>query len=47
MKKIIKFPPKINLANTPTPLQEIKFENKKFLIKRDDMTGVELSGNKK
>lgn len=46
MMKKIKFPPKINLANIPTPLQEIKFENKKFFIKRDDMTGVELSGNK-
>ena len=39
-------PGKIELANIPTPLQEIKFEGRKFLIKRDDLTGVELSGNK-
>jgi len=37
---------KILLANLPTPLQQINFDNKKFLIKRDDLTGVELSGNK-
>ncbi len=40
------FPGRIELANTPTPVQQIKFDNKKFLIKRDDFTGVELSGNK-
>ncbi|MHB1686852.1 MAG: 1-aminocyclopropane-1-carboxylate deaminase/D-cysteine desulfhydrase [Ignavibacteriaceae bacterium] len=39
-------PQKVSLANIPTPLQEIKFEGKIFLIKRDDLTGVELSGNK-
>ena len=39
-------PKKIKLANLPTPLQTIKFESKNFLIKRDDMTGIELSGNK-
>lgn len=37
---------KINLALIPTPLEICKFENKKFLIKRDDLTGCELSGNK-
>ena len=42
----MKRPGKINIANIPTPLEEIEFENKKFLIKRDDLTGVELSGNK-
>ena len=41
-----KRPAKINLANIPTPLEEIEFEGKKFLMKRDDLTGVELSGNK-
>jgi D-cysteine desulfhydrase len=41
-----KKPGKINLANIPTPLEEIEFESKRFLIKRDDLTGVELSGNK-
>lgn len=39
-------PRKILLAQVPTPLQEIKFEGKSFLIKRDDLTGCELSGNK-
>ena len=39
-------PKNIKLANLPTPLQTIKFDGKNFLIKRDDMTGVELSGNK-
>ncbi len=39
-------PNKILLANIPTPLQKINFRNKNFLIKRDDLTGVELSGNK-
>jgi D-cysteine desulfhydrase len=42
----MKRPGKINIANIPTPLEEIEFVNKKFLIKRDDLTGVELSGNK-
>ncbi len=42
----MKSPKKIALANIPTPVQEIKFEGRKFLIKRDDLTGVELSGNK-
>lgn len=37
---------KIELANIPTPLQTTEFEGRKFLIKRDDLTGVELSGNK-
>jgi len=39
-------PKKIQLANIPTPLQMVKFEGKSFLIKRDDLTGVELTGNK-
>ncbi len=39
-------PNKISLANIPTPLQKISFQNKNFLIKRDDLTGMELSGNK-
>lgn len=42
----MKEPGKIKLANIPTPLEEIKFEGKTFLIKRDDLTGAELSGNK-
>lgn len=39
-------PKKISLAQIPTPLEELKFEGKSFLIKRDDLTGCELSGNK-
>jgi D-cysteine desulfhydrase family pyridoxal phosphate-dependent enzyme len=39
-------PGKIKLAIIPTPVQTIKFEGKNFLIKRDDLTGTELSGNK-
>lgn len=39
-------PAKVNLAFIPTPLQEIEFEGKKFIIKRDDLSGIELSGNK-
>ncbi len=42
----MKTPRKINLAVTPTPLEVIKYQNKKFLMKRDDLTGCELSGNK-
>ena len=42
----MKRPGKINIANIPTPIEEIEFEGKKFLIKRDDLTGIELSGNK-
>jgi D-cysteine desulfhydrase len=37
---------KIDLSQIPTPIQICHFENKKFLIKRDDLTGCELSGNK-
>ena len=42
----MKIPPKLGLANLPTPIQEISFRGKKFLVKRDDLTGMELSGNK-
>ena len=42
----MKVPNKLNLANLPTPVQEISFQGKKFLMKRDDLTGLELSGNK-
>lgn len=37
---------KINIALRLTPLEVCQFENKKFLLKRDDLTGCELSGNK-
>jgi D-cysteine desulfhydrase len=39
-------PKKITLAQIPTPLEEIKFEGNSFLLKHDDLTGCELSGNK-
>ncbi len=39
-------PPKFNIANLPTPIQKIEFRGTKFLIKRDDYTGTELTGNK-
>lgn len=37
---------KILLANVPTPINPIKFDGCNFQIKRDDLTGMELSGNK-
>lgn len=39
-------PKRISLAQIPTPLEEVRFEGKSFFIKRDDLTGCELSGNK-
>ncbi|MGE5679695.1 MAG: 1-aminocyclopropane-1-carboxylate deaminase/D-cysteine desulfhydrase [Bacillota bacterium] len=42
----MKLPSSISLANIPTPLQQFNFNNCRFLIKRDDFTGLELSGNK-
>jgi len=42
----MKIPPKTKLANIPTPLEKVSFEDQNFLIKRDDLTGIELSGNK-
>lgn len=40
------FPKRISLANIPTPIQKISFEEKSFYLKRDDLTGMETSGNK-
>lgn len=42
----MKIPKKTELANIPTPIQKISFNNKQFYIKRDDLTGSELTGNK-
>jgi len=42
----MKIPRKIKLAQTPTPLELIKFDGNSFFMKRDDLTGCELSGNK-
>lgn len=37
---------KLQFANIPTPVQTLKFNDCTFQIKRDDLTGMELSGNK-
>ncbi len=42
----MKIPKKLSLAFLPTPIQKINFEGRNFLIKRDDLTGFELTGNK-
>jgi len=46
----IPYPPRLDMANTPTPLQPLKRFGKKLgvelYIKRDDLTGAGLSGNK-
>lgn len=39
-------PNKIELANIPTPIHSIFYDGFEILIKRDDYTGSELSGNK-
>ena len=45
-----RFPPRISLANTPTPLQKMERLSRQagveIFFKRDDFTGSELSGNK-
>jgi D-cysteine desulfhydrase len=45
-KRKMKIPQRINLAHLPTPLEEITFRTKKFLIKRDDYTASDFLGNK-
>jgi D-cysteine desulfhydrase len=42
----MKIPNRVQLANIPTPIQRISFERNEFLIKRDDFTGSEYTGNK-
>ena len=46
----LRWPPHIDLALTPTPLMQLERTSKhlgvEFYIKRDDLTGVELTGNK-
>ena len=42
----MKIPNKIKLANIPTPIEQLNFKAKKFLVKRDDYTGTDFSGNK-
>ncbi|MDG1293226.1 MAG: D-cysteine desulfhydrase family protein [Pseudomonadales bacterium] len=48
---LINYPPRIQLAHTPTPLQPLRRLQKQMggpliWLKRDDMTGSTLSGNK-
>lgn len=44
------YPPRLELARTPTPLQRLERMSEKLgielYIKRDDLTGTELTGNK-
>lgn len=46
----IDYPPRVQLANLPTPLERMNRLSREFgveiLFKRDDLTGIELSGNK-
>jgi D-cysteine desulfhydrase len=46
----ITYPKRIELAHAPTPLQKLERIGKKYgidlYIKRDDLTGIELTGNK-
>jgi len=42
----MKTPNKIKLANLPTPIEQLNFRGRKFLVKRDDYTGTDFSGNK-
>ncbi len=46
----MQYPPRVELANTPTPLMHLERTSEElgveFLVKRDDLTGAELSGNK-
>ena len=46
----ISYPPRLDLARTPTPLEKLRRLGEELgvelYIKRDDLTGTELSGNK-
>ena len=46
----LSFPPQVNLAKLPTPLHPLQRLSEKYgvelYVKRDDLTGVALSGNK-
>lgn len=42
----MRIPKKLEIANLPTPIQKHEYNGCKFLIKRDDFTGLEFSGNK-
>ena len=43
----VKYPPSLGFTMAPTPLVEIKTDSScRLWLKRDDLTGIELSGNK-
>jgi len=47
----MKFPERLKLANLPTPIQKMErlsheLGGPQIYIKRDDYTGIEVSGNK-
>jgi D-cysteine desulfhydrase len=42
----MRIPKRLQLANIPTPIQKVIFKDSEFLMKRDDFTGMEYSGNK-
>lgn len=46
MKTDPKFPERLNLSFLPTPVYKTSYNGHDFLIKRDDLTGLEASGNK-
>jgi D-cysteine desulfhydrase len=50
IKKRFSYPPHLNLARTPTPIQPLARYGEKLgvelYVKRDDLTGTELTGNK-
>ena len=42
----MKIPGRLELAHLPTPIERVRFNNREFLIKRDDYTGSDFLGNK-
>lgn len=44
--KPLQFPQKIALAHLSTPIETYTIDGKSILIKRDDLTGAEVTGNK-
>jgi D-cysteine desulfhydrase len=42
----VQFPNKVTLAHLPTPIETYSVDGKSILIKRDDLTGAEVTGNK-
>ncbi len=42
----MKKPSKLKLASLPTPVEYVNYSGQSFFVKRDDLSGLELSGNK-